>query len=194
MSTRSGRVEIVVANLAHLSKFLSLVLRHKPETIGLHLDAEGWADVDAMIVKARTANVELNADIIREIVRTSDKQRFKLSDDGRRIRANQGHSINVDLSLSPATPPEQLYHGTAAKTVAAILDQGLKKMSRQHVHLSLDADTARKVGRRHGKAVVLTVAAVRMVDDGHVFFRSENGVWLTDHVPARFIEFPTTTD
>lgn len=163
------------------SKFLSYILRHKPESIGLKLDMEGWASIDEILEKSDEG---LSRDLIVEVVTTSDKKRFSLSADGNRIRANQGHSVRVDLGLQPVEPPEILFHGTAKRFVAAILDEGLKPGKRQHVHLSGDEETAIKVGQRHGKPVILTIPALAMHRAGHVFFLSDNGVWLTDKVPA----------
>lgn len=171
------------------SKFLSLVLRHKPELIDLHLDEAGWADIDDLIRQARDHHA-LDRAIIERVVANNAKQRFAISDDGRRIRANQGHSIDVDLGLAPRTPPDLLYHGTATRFVAAIRREGLNKRGRQHVHLSADAVTATNVGARHGKPVVLTIHAGVMATAGHVFLRSANGVWLADAVPPAFIDFP----
>jgi putative RNA 2'-phosphotransferase len=176
--------------LTKVSKFLSLVLRHKPERIGLALDDKGWADVGKLIDRAGAHGVALTRDLIAEIVATSDKQRFALDPAGRRIRANQGHSIAVDLDLSPTVPPAVLFHGTAKKSLRFIRDEGLKRGRRQHVHLSPDEATAVKVGRRHGRPVVLRIAAARMAAAGHAFFLSTNGVWLTDCVPREFITFP----
>ncbi|WP_421704899.1 RNA 2'-phosphotransferase [Aliiroseovarius sp.] len=171
-------------DLVPLSKFLSLLLRHKPEEIGLELDAEGWARINDILDKSRDP---ITREQIDEIVATNPKQRIAVSDDGTRIRARQGHSRQVDLGLAPIAPPERLYHGTARKNIGSIQTQGLVRGSRQHVHLSGDTDTARTVGGRHGKPVVLTVDAARMAAEGHVFYRSENGVWLSDHVPAEFL-------
>ena len=175
--------------LVRISKFLSLVLRHDPGKIGLALDAAGWADVDELIAAAARAGVEIDRETLARVVAENDKQRFALSPDGRRIRANQGHSVRVDLGLEPQTPPEVLYHGTASRFVDSIRGSGLHAASRTHVHLSPDEETARRVGQRHGKPVVLPVAAGRMHRDGRAFFRSENGVWLTDAVPAEYIDF-----
>nr|WP_176024949.1 RNA 2'-phosphotransferase [Brucella pseudintermedia] len=172
-----------------ISKFLSYVLRHAPETIGLRLDANGWADVDELLTKAKKAGKRLDLDTLRAVVAENDKQRFTLSEDGRRIRAAQGHSVVVDLGLEPSVPPALLYHGTASRNLDAIFAEGLKPGRRQQVHLSLDPETARKVGERHGKATVLTVSAERMHGDGYQFFRADNGVWLTDHVPAGYLGF-----
>ena len=173
-----------------ISKFLSYVLRHRPDEIGLTLDANGWTPIAELITRARSASVDLSEEIIREVVRTSDKQRFALSEDGTRIRANQGHSVEVDLQLEPKQPPEFLFHGTATRFVDAIRAGGLKAMSRQHVHLSPDEQTATKVGQRHGKPVILKIKAGAMWDAGQKFYCSANGVWLVERVEARFIEFP----
>lgn len=175
--------------LVKTSKFMSLVLRHKPETIGLGLDANGWAEIGALVEKAGAHGVALTREQIAEVVATSDKQRFAIDATGTRIRANQGHSVEIDLGLQPRAPPDTLFHGTGEKSVAAIRSEGLMAGQRQHVHLSRDEETAGKVGSRHGRPVVLRIAAGRMREQGHVFFLSTNGVWLTDCVPAEFIEF-----
>jgi putative RNA 2'-phosphotransferase len=177
-------------NLVRLSKFLSLVLRHKPETIGLFLDSQGWARVDELLTKARAAGVPLTEELLREVVEQNDKQRFALSDDGTRIRANQGHSINIDLGLEPLTPPQFLYHGTATRFLDLIKHQGLIAGNRQYVHLSLDEQTAVKVGQRHGRPVVLIIQAATMNEEGLKFYRSANGVWLTERVPVEYLVFP----
>ena len=174
----------------HKSKFLSLVLRHEPERVGIRLDEAGWVAVDELLQGCRRAGQPMSMDELREIVRTSDKQRFALSDDGVRIRANQGHSVEVELGYAPATPPEALYHGTADKHLAGIRAHGLHKGERHHVHLSERLDTASAVGRRHGRLVVLEVRAGAMQRDGLLFFRTPNGVWLTDHVPPQYVVFP----
>jgi putative RNA 2'-phosphotransferase len=177
------------SNLVEISKFLSLVLRHRPEAIGLTLDAQGWAEVDELLRKAarNLPALRVNRAALEEVVATSDKQRFALSEDGKRIRANQGHSVKVDLGLVPRVPPEVLFHGTATRFLDSIRAQGLVPGERQQVHLSADYETAVKVGRRHGKAVVLKVLAGRMQAAGHQFFVSENGVWLVEAVPAEFL-------
>ncbi|WP_291910445.1 RNA 2'-phosphotransferase [Chitinophaga sp. CB10] len=169
----------------HISKFLSLVLRHKPEEIGLQLDESGWADVEELIAKS---DIRFTKEDLFEIVATSDKQRFALNEDRTKIRANQGHSIEVDLGLPPAVPPDLLYHGTASDTVDVIRKDGIQRMSRQYVHLSTVKDTAVQVGGRHGKPVILTVRAGEMHADGLQFYLSENKVWLTDYVPAKYID------
>ncbi|WP_169973740.1 RNA 2'-phosphotransferase [Tautonia rosea] len=176
------------SQMIRVSQFLSLVLRHQPEAIGLTLDEGGWASVDELISCAARNGTKLDRDLIAKVVASNDKQRFRISDDGLRIRASQGHSIAVDLGLEPVSPPEVLYHGTATRFLDAILREGLRPSGRQHVHLSGDEGTAVTVGRRHGAPVILRVAAGRMVADGFVFFRSDNGVWLTDRVPASYLE------
>lgn len=169
------------------SKFLSLVLRHEPEVIGLQLDAQGWAEVDELLQKLHVHGQSLDHAGLRQIVATCSKQRFALSDDGLRIRANQGHSVAVDLGLAAIEPPQWLYHGTVGRFIGAIRAQGLRAGERQHVHLSLDRETAHQVGARRGAPVILSVHAGRMHAEGHVFHRSSNGVWLTDHVPPQYI-------
>jgi len=171
-----------------LSKYLSYVLRHAPDSIGLTLDAQGYASVAELIEKSVAAGRKLDAGLLREIVASSPKQRFTLSPDGTRIRAAQGHSIDVDPGLAPVTPPNVLYHGTAKRFLPSIREKGLIPGERRQVHLSGDAATARSVGMRHGSPVVLTVAAQRMHDDGHAFFVADNGVWLTDHVPTQYLD------
>ena len=171
-----------------LSKFLSLVLRHKPDEIGLVLDANGWADVAELLRLAALKGFRVPREQFDRVVRDSDKQRFAVSPDGLRVRANQGHSVNVELDLPPAEPPEFLFHGTATRFLDSIRADGLRPGSRQHVHLSFDPDTAAKVGARHGTPVVLRVHAGRMHAAGFVFTVSVNGVWLTDRVPPEYIE------
>jgi putative RNA 2'-phosphotransferase len=177
--------------LVKLSKFLSLVLRHKPETIDLSLDENGWADVDQLLYLANQKQTPLTLEILEEIVLTNEKKRFAFSENKSKIRANQGHSIDVDLALISQQPPQELFHGTATRFLESIRDRGLISGSRQHVHLSLDKNTAIQVGKRHGKPVVLTISAEAMNREGFVFFRSENGVWLTENVPIEFIKFPS---
>jgi putative RNA 2'-phosphotransferase len=171
-----------------ISKFLSLVLRHEPARIGITLDSGGWTDVEALIAACAGHGVRFSRAELDAVVASSDKQRFAFSADGARIRANQGHSVAVDLALAPATPPDVLYHGTVDRFLASIRARGLVKGERHHVHLAADHDTAVKVGARRGKPVVLVVRAAAMVAAGHTFFVSANGVWLTDHVPPAFLE------
>jgi putative RNA 2'-phosphotransferase len=176
--------------LVELSKFLSWVLRHRPDAIGISLDAAGWTDVDGLLAQARAHGRPLTRELLEQIVAESPKQRFALSEDRRSIRASQGHSVEVELGYERATPPAVLFHGSVAEKLAAIRKDGLRKMSRHHVHLSPDEATARSVGGRRGKPVILRVAAGQMHRAGHLFFQSANGVWLTDHVPPQYIEFP----
>jgi putative RNA 2'-phosphotransferase len=177
-------------NSADISKLLSLVLRHKPETIGLTLDANGWADTSDLIEKLNTRGLNITFAILEKIVSTNDKQRFSFNGDKTRIRANQGHSISIDLGLPIKEPPPYLYHGTSEKSMNSILLSGLLKGNRQYVHLSNDFETALRVGRRHGTPVVFTVATGLMNIDGYRFYLSANRVWLTDHVPPKYLELP----
>ena len=169
------------------SKFLSRVLRHAPEDLGLTLEPGGWVPLADLLAGAARAGVRITPEDIAEVVRTSDKQRFAFDESGTRIRANQGHSVEVDLQLSAAEPPPELYHGTAERNREAILRDGLGKMSRHHVHLSRDTETAAKVGARHGKPLVLVIDAAKMRAAGHLFFVSANGVWLVEHVPPQYL-------
>ena len=175
------------SDLTRISKYISLILRHKPEVIGIELDPHGWAEVNALLagVGRRYA---IDWALLEEIVRTDDKQRYAFSADGTKIRANQGHSIPVDVELPVSDPPETLYHGTAARFSASIEAEGLLPKSRLYVHLSSDAETAEKVGRRHGKPVIYLVSAGQMRRDGYLFYLSANGVWLTRTVPARYLQ------
>jgi putative RNA 2'-phosphotransferase len=172
-----------------VSKFLSLVLRHQPEEIGLSLDQSGWASAPRLIEASRRRGFDFTLEELQNVVAGNGKKRFSLSEDGLWIRANQGHSIEVELGLAPPAPPEILYHGTAERFLTSIKQQGLIKGKRHHVHLSADVDTAMKVGRRHGKPVVLGIEAGRMSQDGFIFYLSANGVWLTDRVPVQYLMF-----
>lgn len=174
-------------SLTPASKLLSLVLRHRPEAIGLSLDEGGWAKVDELLLRLQAAGKPIDCAVLEEIVAKSDKKRFAFSSDRTRIRASQGHSIGVDLGLQPAAPPPQLFHGTASRFLDSILASGLEPRERHHVHLSADIDTATSVGRRHAQPVVLAVDAGGMHAAGLRFYRSENGVWLTDAVPPRYL-------
>jgi putative RNA 2'-phosphotransferase len=176
------------SELKSISKFLSFVLRHEPQSIGLQLDDGGWASVDDLLAKAAAAGKRLDHQLLQRVVDTSDKKRFALSEDGQRIRANQGHSIDVSLGLQPVSPPAFLYHGTASRFLDSILATGLDKRERHHVHLTEDLSIARSVGQRYGRVVLLEVDAARMHNDGHLFFRSANAVWLTDVVPSAYIK------
>ncbi len=164
------------------------MLRHEPEAIGIELDQSGWVEVETLLAALARAGKNISPEALDEVVATNDKQRFAFSDDGRRIRASQGHSVEVDLDYQPATPPETLYHGTPRQFVDAILREGLRKMQRHHVHLHTDIETSSAVGSRRGKPVLLQVAALKMHEAGHEFFVTPNGVWLTDHVPPEFIQ------
>jgi putative RNA 2'-phosphotransferase len=175
--------------LKDISKFLSLVLRHKPETIGVNMDTNGWVVVDELIEKCGKKGMTFDFETLEEVVLTNDKQRFAFSDDYVRIRANQGHSVNVDLQFEPSEPGGYLFHGTVEKFLESIRAEGLQKRSRLHVHLSKDLETATKVGSRRGKPVILKIDADQMVKDGYAFYRSQNGVWLCDEVPAKYIQF-----
>jgi putative RNA 2'-phosphotransferase len=179
---------------AKISKKLSYVLRHAPESIGLTLDNQGWANVKDLMIKieiplslpAGQAGIEA----LVEVVETNEKKRFAFNDDMTLIRASQGHSIDIDLAYQPTTPPDFLFHGTATRFIESIQKEGLLKGSRHHVHLSLDESTAQKVGMRHGKPIILTIKSKDMYEAGHLFYVSENDVWLTEHVPVAFIVFP----
>lgn len=177
--------------LVRISKFLSLVLRHDPETIGISLDESGWVEVDALLARANQAGMPLNKELLRQVVERSNKQRFSFSDDGLKIRANYGHSISVDLGLEPIIPPELLYHGTATRFVEPIRRHGLIPRGRTYVHLSADEHTAMEIGQRHGKPIVLTIQAAHMYEHGFQFYRSTEGIWLTEKVPVEHIVFPT---
>ena len=179
------------SELVKTSKFLSYVLRHAPEAIGLHLDPQGWANVQDLIECAAQHGTRLSHELILATIAQNDKQRFTWNDAKTHIRANQGHSISVDLQLLPQAPPDTLYHGTAQRFITSIQAQGLIAGSRQHVHLSQTSDTAIKVGQRHGKPVVLKIKAQSMYESGHEFFCSKNGVWLTEAVPTDYISFPS---
>lgn len=177
--------------LTSTSKFLSLVLRHQPEVIGMQLDFEGWLPIEELIHNANHHGRVLTLELLHEVVASCAKKRFSLSEDGLRIRANQGHSVpDVELNLECTSPPALLYHGTVAPFLESIRQQGLLKRSRNHVHLSADIETAKKVRARRGKPIILTVHAQTMHQASHAFYLSANGVWLTDSVPAVFIEFP----
>ena len=169
------------------SKFISLILRHKPEVIGITLDEHGWADVEKLVAGIQRTQA-FDMEMLEEIVRTDHKQRYSFNEDKTLIRANQGHSVPVDVELSVIKPPEVLYHGTGQKYVDSIDKIGLIPKSRLYVHLSGDIDTAVKVGSRHGKPVVYRVASGRMEEDGYVFYRSVNGVWLTKEGPVSYLE------
>lgn len=170
-----------------ISRFLTLVLRHDPASIGLKLDPHGWADIHDLIQCLAAHGKSISLSGLQNIVASNNKQRFAFSDDTNSIRASQGHSINIDLKLTPKSPPEVLYHGTTSRVMDSIEQEGLSKMSRQHVHLSSDLRTAHEVGKRHGSPIILEVAA-RLMESHHFnFFQSDNGVWLTDSVPPDYL-------
>ena len=172
-------------NQTKTSKFLSLILRHDPGAAGIELDGNGWVDVETLLEAVNANGHSLSRFQLEQLVADNDKQRFVIS--ANRIRANQGHSIEVDLDLKPTSPPNVLFHGTATRFVQPIINSGLRKMSRQHVHLSEDLETARKVGVRHGKLAIFEIDAGLMHSHGHDFYLSQNGVWLVDRVPTEYL-------
>ena len=169
-----------------LGRFLSLVLRHDPGAAGITLDEHGWADVNELLAGVNRTGRKIDRVTLERIVRENNKQRYSFNGDGTKIRANQGHSLQVDVELKAAQPPKYLYHGTASRFLPAIQAEGIRKMSRQHVHLSGDFETAMAVGKRHGIPVVITIDAGAMARDGVAFYRSENGVWLCGHVEPKY--------
>ena len=173
--------------LVKISKYLSKHLRHQPQRLGLTLAPGGWVSVDDLLAACAAHRFPLTRAELEEVVATNDKQRFSFDPTRTRIRANQGHSVAVDLQLAAQVPPDVLYHGTAETAVTSILDSGLLKMSRHHVHLSTDVGTARKVGTRHGRPVVLAIDAAAMERDGFIFYCSDNGVWLVEDIPPEYI-------
>jgi putative RNA 2'-phosphotransferase len=173
-----------------ISKLLSLVLRHRPDKIGITLDSAGWTDIELLLRCLDDHGTQLTRDRLLAIVASSDKQRFAISEDGARIRANQGHSLEVELGVPPGEPPEMLYHGTAVRFLDRIRAEGLRRGARQYVHLSVSEEIARRVGERHGQAVVLKVNARSFHAAGGAFYLSENQVWLIDQVPAVYLQFP----
>lgn len=172
-----------------ISKFLSFVLRHQPESIGLVLDEKGWADIDELMDKSAKRKVVFDRADLAYIAVNNNKQRFAIDEDSNRIRANQGHSIAIDADLATVVPPQILYHGTAQQNLESILTNGLEKRNRLHVHLSDEIATAKNVGARHGKPIILQIAAMEMHQEGYIFYLSENGVWLTDHIPSKYISY-----
>lgn len=173
-----------------ISKFISLVLRHEPQKANLALGPGGWVPIDDLLAGAAGAGLRFSREELEAVVAACEKQRFAIDDTGTTIRANQGHSAEVELQLEPAEPPAELFHGTADRFLSAILRDGLLKMARQHVRLSPDADTARRVGSRHGRPAILVVDAAKMRSDGHAFYCSANGVWLVEHVPPQYLRVP----
>lgn len=170
------------------SKFLSLVLRHKPEVIGIELDNNGWVNVEELIEKINNHGRAVDFELLKEVVRTNNKKRFAFNEDQTKIRASQGHSVEIELGYSPVPPPDKLYHGTATRFLNSIMKDGLNKGSRHHVHLTDNLETASNVGQRHGKLVMLEVDAKSMFEKDYHFYVSENGVWLTENVPTEFLK------
>ncbi len=183
-----GRINNSNGRYNKTSKFISLILRHNPGVIGIDVDSHGWADVNKLIAGIKKAGHKIDMDILEEIVRTDEKGRYSFNDDKTLVRANQGHSIPVDVGLKEKEPPEFLYHGTAERFLPGILKEGLKPMGRLYVHLSWDKETAVNVGKRHGKPVVLKIHSRQMYNEGIKFYLSENNVWLVKNAESRYIE------
>jgi putative RNA 2'-phosphotransferase len=174
-------------DVTRISKFLSLILRHQPQLIGIKLDQEGWTNVDELLKHANEHGHHFDLELLNYVVETNNKKRFAFDESRQKIRASQGHSVDVELGYQPQKPPEILYHGTGEKSVASILKGGIDKRNRQHVHLSKDRETAVQVGRRHGKPAIFNVLASEMYKNGFDFYLSENDVWLTNTVPVEFL-------
>ncbi|MEH1868567.1 MAG: RNA 2'-phosphotransferase [Nostoc sp.] len=176
------------SRLVKISKYLSKYLRHTPDAIGIKLAPGGWVAVDELITACAKNKFSITRQELEAVVESSEKQRFSFDSTGTLIRANQGHSVEVDLQLESAVPPDELYHGTGHKSVDSIMEAGLCKMSRHHVHLSKDIATAQTVGARHGKPVVFAISAATMYQAGYIFYCSDNGVWLVDQVPPEYLQ------
>ena len=176
------------SRLVKISKYLSKYLRHTPDAIGIKLAPSGWVAVDELLTACAKNKFPITRQELEAVVESDEKQRFSFDSTGTLIRANQGHSVKVDLQLEPLVPPDKLYHGTGRKSVESILQTGLSKMSRLHVHLSKDIATAQTVGARHGKAVVFAVHAATMHQAGYIFYCSANGIWLVDDVPPEYLQ------
>ena len=174
--------------LKRVSKLMSLVLRHNPSKLGIEVDKNGWTDLKILMSRMNDKGLEVTMETIEYVVENNNKKRFSFNSDKSKIRANQGHSIDVDVELEEVKPPHNLYHGTVDKFLGDIMDSGLKKMNRLHVHLSEDLETATNVGSRRGKPVILEIASNKMFFDGYKFYKSVNGVWLTDCVPVEYIK------
>jgi putative RNA 2'-phosphotransferase len=190
--TVSRTIEPAMSKLqkpSQIGRFLCLVLRHRPDTLGITLSSDGWVDISILLKALNGHGTPLDAASLAEIVASDDKQRFAVSENGLRIRANQGHSLPVQLDYKPQAPPENLFHGTPTRFLNSIRANGLIKGQRHHVHLSADTATARKVGERRGTAAILKIRASEMHAQSFLFYQSDNGVWLTDHVPVEFIDF-----
>jgi putative RNA 2'-phosphotransferase len=175
-------------DITHISKLLSLVLRHKPDTIGITLNEQGWTDVDILLQQLNKHGHRVTLSMLQQVVETNTKKRFSFNEDGRRIKANQGHSVEVELALEAKEPPSILYHGTAERSLDSIMKTGLDRRERHHVHLSENKDTAIDVGRRYGKPVLLVIDSNEMYKDGYQFYVTANNVWLTDHVPVKYLQ------
>jgi putative RNA 2'-phosphotransferase len=175
-------------SLVKISKYLSKHLRHQPERLGLNLETGGWVKIEDLLAALKRNNFPVSREELNEVVEKNDKKRFSFDEKGEKIRANQGHSVEIDLQLEAKTPPETLFHGTNEKSVSAILEHGILKIARHHVHLSSDIETAKKVGSRRGKPLILAVDAEKMHKDGFEFFVSENGVWLVETVPPKYLK------
>lgn len=176
-----------MSDLVKLGKYLSLILRHKPEVIDIKLDQHGWANVDELLIGINRQGRFINRELLNEIVKTNNKKRYQYNNDFTKIRASQGHSINVDVNLQEKVPPNTLYHGTALRYLDEIKLFGIKKMNRLYVHLSKDKETAINVGKRHGKAIILEIDTKKMLNDGHKFYYSNNGVWLCDDIDFKYV-------
>jgi putative RNA 2'-phosphotransferase len=172
----------------NISKFLSLILRHKPETIGIVVDQNGWTNVKSLLEKSNEYGIQFDLEILKHIVDTNLKKRFAFNSDFSKIRASQGHSLEIELGYTNHKPPQILFHGTSEKSVESIFENGIEKQKRQHVHLSCDIDTAIKVGQRHGKPFVFRILAEEMYNDKFEFYISDNNVWLTSNVPKKYLK------
>jgi putative RNA 2'-phosphotransferase len=173
--------------MKNTSKFLSLILRHQPELVGIKLDPSGWTSVAGLLTACKNKGESISMEELQYVVENNNKKRFSFDQQKLRIRANQGHSVPVELGYTPQSPPPLLYHGTAKNHLEQIWETGILKKSRHHVHLSLSPETAKNVGQRHGVPVVLSIDTHQMEQDGFIFYVSENGVWLTEHVPSKYI-------
>ena len=175
-------------NDIELGKFISLILRHKPEVIGITLDENGWADTKELLSGINASGRYIDLTILERIVRENNKKRYSFNEDKTKIRANQGHSVHVDVEMKEMQPPDELYHGTAARFLESIREKGILKMNRQYVHLSADVETAKAVGKRHGKPVVLVIDTKKMVEDGYHFWLSDNGVWQSEEIKWEYVK------
>lgn len=175
-------------NYTKLSKFLSLVLRHKPREIGITLNSMGWTNTAELIINMNKYGKNIDLRTLEIIVETDNKKRYSFNADKTMIRANQGHSVEVDLGYKSQKPPKKLYHGTGQKYVDSIYKSGIKKQNRHHVHLSIDIETAKSVGQRHGSPTIFEINTEKMLEEGFEFYESENGVWLTDEIPVKYLK------